>query len=126
MGHPDIVSVTKDHVMAWPNGVGLYAAYHSYLDEDFIAFSRDKILRGREMVTRHLSPPRDRTVALHKRASSTPISIATPMRSRRRWRPAMSGSAVFMTATTPIPASSMGRIEELEVFDRVFSEVYTA
>ena len=50
MGHPDIVSVVNDNVMAWRNGVGLYAAYHSYLDEDFIAFSRDKILQGREMV----------------------------------------------------------------------------
>ena len=45
MGHPDIVKVVRDHVMAWPNGVGLYAAYHSYLDEDFIAFSRKKYYR---------------------------------------------------------------------------------
>ena len=38
MGHPDLVKVVKDHVMAWPNGVGLYAAYHSYLDDAFIDF----------------------------------------------------------------------------------------
>ncbi|GIR71586.1 MAG: hypothetical protein CM15mP74_28370 [Halieaceae bacterium] len=46
---PDIVSVVKDNVMAWPNGVGLYAAYHSYLDEDLLLFSREDS-SGREMV----------------------------------------------------------------------------
>jgi len=50
MGHPDIAKLVGGHVMAWANGVGMTAAYHSYLDEDFIAFSREKVKEGRKMV----------------------------------------------------------------------------
>ena len=84
MGHPHIVSVVKDNVMAWPNGVGLYAAYHSYLDEDFIAFSREKVLRvARCLRLRSGSMTSNRF--LLKRALFTRTSAETLTSSRRLW-----------------------------------------
>lgn len=125
MGHPDIVSVAKDHVMAWPNGVGLYAAYHSYLDEDFIAFSRDKILQGREMVTatfrRHgIEPLPSQASFVYANIDRNADAFKAEMAARNvRIRGIYDGYETYSRV-------SMGRIEELEVFDRVFSEVYTA
>ena len=125
MGHPDIVKVVGDYVMAWPNGVGLYAAYHSYLDEDFIAFSRAKILQGREMVS-----------ATFRRHGITPLPSQTNFvyadigRNADAFAAEMAGKNVIIRGIyegfDTYSRVSMGRIEELEVFDRVFSEVYAS
>ena len=123
MGHPDIVSVTKDHVMAWPNGVGLYAAYHSYLDEDFIAFSREKILRGREMVTatfrRHgIEPLPSQASFVYANIERNADAFKTAMAARNvRIRGIYEGYDTYSRV-------SMGKLEDLEVFDSVFSEVF--
>tara|TARA_B100000073_G_scaffold209004_1_gene173361 strand:- start:61 stop:645 length:585 start_codon:yes stop_codon:yes gene_type:complete len=124
MGHPDIVSVVKDNVMAWPNGVGLYAAYHSYLDEDFIAFSRDKILQGRQMVNatfqRH---------GIESLPSQTNFVYADIQRDADVFKAKMAARNIKIRGIyegyDTYSRVSMGRIEELEIFDRVFSEVYT-
>ena len=111
--------------MAWPNGVGLYAAYHSYLDEDFIAFSRDKILQGREMVTatfrRHgIEPLPSQASFVYANIDRNADAFKAAMAARNvRIRGIYDGYDTYSRV-------SMGRIEELEVFDRVFSEVYTA
>ena len=124
MGHPDIVSVVKNNVMAWPNGVGLYAAYHSYLDEDFIAFSREKILQGREMVNatfrRHgIEPLPSQTSFVYADIRRDADVFKARMAERNvKIRGIYEGYSTFSRV-------SMGRIEELEVFDRIFSEVYT-
>ena len=124
MGHPDIVSVVNDNVMAWRNGVGLYAAYHSYLDEDFIAFSREKILQGREMVNatfrRHgIEPLPSQTSFVYADIQRDADVFKARMAERNvKIRGIYEGYATFSRV-------SMGRIEELEVFDRIFSEVYT-
>lgn len=123
MGHPDIVSVVKDNVMAWPNGVGLYAAYHSYLDEDFIAFSREKVLQGREMVNatfrRHgIEPLPSQTSFVYADLGRDADTFEAAMAARNvRIRGAYEGYDTFSRV-------SMGRLEELEIFDRVFSEVF--
>ena len=124
MGHPDIVSVVKDNVMAWPNGVGLYAAYHSYLDEDFIAFSREKILQGREMVNATF-----RRHGIEPLSSQTSFVYADIQRDADVFKARMAERNVKIRGTyegyDTFSRVSMGRIEELEVFDRIFSEVYT-
>ncbi len=123
MGHPDIVKVVGDYVMAWPNGVGLYAAYHSYLDEDFIAFSRAKILQGREMVSatfrRHgITPLPSQTNFVYADIARNADAFAAEMAEKNVIiRGVYEGFDTYSRV-------SMGRIEELEVFDRVFSEVY--
>lgn len=125
MGHPDIVKVVGDYVMAWPNGVGLYAAYHSYLDEGFIAFSRAKILQGREMVS-----------ATFRRHGITPLPSQTNFvyadigRNADTFAAEMAEKNVIIRGIyegfDTYSRVSMGRLEELEVFDRVFSEVYAS
>ena len=124
MGHPDIVSVVKDNVMAWPNGVGLYAAYHSYLDEDFIAFSRDKILQGRQMVNATF-----RRHGIEPLPSQTNFVYADIQRDADVFKAKMAARNIKIRGIyegyDTYSRVSMGRIEELEIFDRVFSEVYT-
>ena len=124
MGHPDIVSVVNDNVMAWRNGVGLYAAYHSYLDEDFIAFSRDKILQGRQMVNATF-----RRHGIEPLPSQTNFVYADIQRDADVFKAKMAARNIKIRGIyegyDTYSRVSMGRIEELEIFDRVFSEVYT-
>ena len=124
MGHPDIVSVVNDNVMAWRNGVGLYAAYHSYLDEDFIAFSRDKILQGRQMVNATF-----RRHGIEPLPSQTSFVYADIQRNADVFKAKMAARNIKIRGIyegyDTYSRVSMGRIEELEIFDRVFSEVYT-
>ena len=123
MGHPDIVSVVNDNVMAWRNGVGLYAAYHSYLDEDFVAFSRDKILQGREMVNATF-----RRHGIEPLPSQTSFVYADIQRDADVFKAEMAARNVkirgIYAGYDTYSRVSMGRIEELEIFDRIFSEVY--
>ena len=124
MGHPDIVSVVKDNVMAWPNGVGLYAAYHSFLDEDFIAFSREKILQGREMVNatfrRHgIEPLPSQTSFVYADIQRDADVFKARMAERNvKIRGIYKGYRTFSRV-------SMGRIEELRIFDQIFGEIYS-
>ena len=125
MGHPALVSVVNDDVMAGRNGGGLYAAYHSYLDEDFIAFSRDKILQGREMVNttfrRHgIEPLPSQTSFVYADIQRDADVFKAKMAARNiRIRGIYEGYDTYSRV-------SMGRIEELEIFDRVFGEIYTS
>ena len=125
MGHPDIVRVVKDNVMAWPNGVGLYAAYHSYLDEEFIAFSREKILQGREMVNttfrRHgIAPLPSQTNFVYADIGRDATAFKEQMASRNVLiRGAYEGYGTYSRV-------SMGRIEDLVLFDRAFEATYLA
>ena len=124
MGHPDIVSVVKDNLMAWPNGVGLYAAYHSYLDEDFIAFSREKILQGREMVNatfrRHgIEPLPSQASFVYADIQRDADVFKARMAERNvKIRGIYKGYSTFSRV-------SMGRIEDLRTFDQIFGEIYS-
>ena len=125
MGHPDMVKVVKDHVMAWPNGVGLYAAYHSYLDDAFIDFSRQKILQGRAMVNATF-----RRHGIEPLPSQTNFVYADIGRNASDFKNEMAANHVIIRGAYDgyenYSRVSMGRLEELEVFDSVFSRVFTA
>ena len=125
MGHPDMVKVVKDHVMAWPNGVGLYAAYHSYLDDAFIDFSRQKILQGRAMVNATF-----RRHGIEPLPSQTNFVYADIGRNASDFKKEMAANNVIIRGAYDghenYSRVSMGRIEELEIFDRVFSRLFTA
>jgi len=122
MGHPDIVKVVRDHVMAWPNGVGLYAAYHSYLDEEFIAFSRAKILQGREMVNATF-----RRHGIEPLPSQTNFVYADIGRDADVFKAQLASRNVIIRGVfdeyRTYSRVSMGRIEDLKVFDRAVLEV---
>lgn len=122
MGHPDIVKVVRDHVMAWPNGVGLYAAYHSYLDEEFIAFSRAKILQGRDMVNATF-----RRHGIEPLPSQTNFVYANIGRDADVFKAQLAARNVIIRGVfdeyRTYSRVSMGRIEDLNVFDRAVLEV---
>ena len=125
MGHPHIVSVVKDNVMAWPNGVGLYAAYHSYLDEDFIAFSREKVLQGREMLNATF-----RQHGIEPLPSQTSFVYANIGRDADEFEAAMAARNVKIRGAyegyDTFSRVSVGRLKELEMFGQVFGEVFNA
>jgi histidinol-phosphate aminotransferase len=125
MGHPDIAKLVGGHVMAWPNGVGMTAAYHSYVDDDFIAFSRDKIHEGRRMVNETF-----RRNGIEPLPSQTNFIYADIGRNADDFQKRMAEHniqirGIYQTFDT-YSRVSMGRLEDLEVFDRVFTEVYNS
>jgi histidinol-phosphate aminotransferase len=125
MGHPDIADLVNGHVMAWPNGVGLATAFASYQDDEFIAFSRGKIVEGREMVNTTL-----RKNGIEPLTSQTNFVYADIGRNADEFAKKMAERNVMIRGSMGGPENfsriSMGKLEDIEVFDRVFTEVYNA
>ena len=125
MGHPDIAELVNGYVMAWPNGVGLATAFASYQDEEFIAFSRGKIVEGREMVNHTF-----RKNGVEPLPSQTNFVYADIGRNADDFAKKMAEQNVMIRGSMGGPENftrvSMGRLEDLEVFDRVFTEIYNA
>ena len=125
IGHPDIAKLVGGHVMAWPNGVGLATALASYMDEDFITFSREKILEGRKMVNatfrrNGIEPLASQTNFVYADIGRNASAFANKLAERNILiRGSYNGAPNYSRV-------SMGRIEDLEVFDRVFTEVFNA
>jgi len=122
LGRPDIVAKTFKYIMAWPNGIGLTAAYHSYIDKEFIAFSRNKVLEGRAMVEKTLAD-----VGLNPVASDANFVFVDSGRDGMVVRKAMADEGVLINAGYEgyphYIRISMGRLEDLQTFDRVFKRV---
>ena len=125
MGHPDIADTVNGHVMAWPNGVGLATAYASYQDDEFIAFSRAKVLEGRKMVNDTF-----RRNGIEPLPSQTNFVYADIGRNAEEFAAKMAARNVLIRGSMGGPENysrvSMGKLEDIEVFDRVFTEVYNA
>lgn len=124
MARPDIVERISKHVMAWPNGVGLTAAYHSYIDDEFIAYSRQKVSEGREMVNQTFMD-----VGVMPVPSVTNFVFANIGRDAKAFRRAMAREGVLVNggyAGYPnYLRVSMGKLEDLQTFDRVFKRVFS-
>ena len=122
---PDTAKLIGGHVMAWANGVGMTAAYHSYLDEEFIAFSRARILEGRQMVNDTF-----RKNGIEPLPSQTNFVYADIGRDADEFQARMLERNVQIRGTyqtfSTYSRVSMGKLEDLEVFDRVFTEVYNS
>jgi histidinol-phosphate aminotransferase len=125
LGHPEIVSLINGHVMAWPNIVGLATAYASYLDDEFIAFSRGKILAGRKLVNETF-----RSNGIEPLPSQTNFVYADIGRNAEEFATQMAARNVLIRGSVGGPDNfarvSMGKLEDIEVFSRVFTEVYNA
>jgi histidinol-phosphate aminotransferase len=123
MAAPELAALVGGHIMAWPNGVGMAAAHASYHDHEFIAFSRQKILEGREMVNATF-----RRNGIEPLPSQTNFVYADIGRNASDFAEKMAARNVRIRGVyEPYPnfsRVSMGKLEDLEVFDRVFSEVY--
>ncbi len=125
MARPDLAQTIAGHVMAWANGVGLAAALASYADEEFINFSRAKIFEGREMVNETF-----RKNGIKPLPSQTNFVYADIGRNATEFRKLMAARNILVRGSFEHYPNylrvSMGKLEELEVFDRVFTELYQA
>lgn len=125
MAHPDVAKLVSGHIMAWANGVGMAAAHASYMDDEFIRFSREKIIEGREMVNATF-----RKNGIEPLPSQTNFIYADIGRDATEFQKQMEARNIQIRGTyqtfTNYSRVSMGKLEELEVFDRVFTEVYNA
>ena len=123
LARPDLTAKIRDYVMAWPNGVGLAAALASIEDDEFIEFSRDKILKGRDMVVNTF-----RKNGIEPLPSQTNFVYADIGRDANEMQRQMRDKGILIRGAygkfSTYSRVSMGRLEELEVFDRVFTEVY--
>lgn len=125
MGRPDLVARVSNYITSWPNVVGLAAAHASYNDEDFIRFSTGKIAQGRTMVIdtfkRHgIEPLPTQTNFVFADIGRNVDAFGAKMRARNvRVHRAYPNYETYMRV-------SMGKLEELEIFSDVFSELYTA
>lgn len=125
MTRPDHARTIKGHVMAWPNVAGLSAALACYTDQEFIGFSRAKIFEGREMVEKTF-----RSHGIEPLPSQTNFVFANIGRNAAKFQDQMAARNVLIRGRYdgyPTYARvSMGRIEDIEVFQRVFDEVFNA
>lgn len=122
IGRPDLVKKVNDHVMAWPNGVGLAAAQACYNDEAFIRFSRAKIFEGRNMVVETF-----RDNGVEPLPSQTNFVFADIGRNGSEFQRLMAKRKIlirgrFRQCPNHIRVS-MGRIEDIGVFSSVFEEL---
>lgn len=125
MARPDIAELVGGHVMAWANGVGMSAAYASYLDGEFIDFSRAKIIEGRKMVNDTF-----RRNGIEPLPSQTNFVYADIGRDANAFQRMMENRNIQIRGAYQTYANwtrvSMGKIEDLKTFDRVFTEVYNS
>lgn len=125
MAHPDTARLVGGHVMAWANGVGMTAAYHSYIDEEFIQFSRQKIIEGRAMVNETF-----RRNGIEPLPSETNFIYADIGRDANEFQKRMEARNIQIRGTyqtyNTYSRVSMGKLEDLEIFDKVFTEVFNS
>jgi histidinol-phosphate aminotransferase len=125
MARPDLAKTIEGHIMAWPNGPGLAAAFASFNDSEFIRFSQAKIVDGRKMVNETF-----RRNGIEPLPSETNFVYADIGRNATEFQKAMDARGILIRGSSELYPNfsrvSMGKIEDLEVFDRVFTEVYNA
>ena len=125
LGRPDLVARVRNHITSWPNIVGLAAAHASYQDEDFIEFSTAKIVEGRRIVNRAL-----RSQGIEPLESQTNFVFADIGRNVNDFSALMRERNVQIRRSyAPYDTHmrvSMGKLDELEVFADVFTELYAS
>lgn len=122
IGRPELVRKVADHVMAWPNGVGLAAAAACYDDDEFITFSRSKIFEGRRMVVDTF-----REHGFEPLPSQANFVFADIGRNGSEFQRRMAERGILIRGRFAPHDNyirvSMGRIEDIEVFRQVFREL---
>lgn len=125
IARPDIARTIADYVMAWPNGVGLAAAEACYTDEEFIRFSRAKIFEARNIVVETL-----RDNGIEPLPSQTNFVFADIGRNASEFQRQMAERKILIRGQfddyPTFIRVSMGRIEDVEVFQSVFTDLIRA
>ena len=120
---PDRLSqILKPSVMSWQNSVGTAAALASLKDQEFVAFSREKITQGRALVSNAL-----RKHGLEPLPSKTNFVYTDMGRDANEFARAMRNHGVHIASAyrgyPTYSRVSMGRLEDLEVFVDVLAKV---
>lgn len=125
MARPDLAKTIAGHIMAWPNGVGMAAALASYTDDVFIDFSRAKIHEARRMVNDTF-----RSNGIEPLPSQANFVYADIGRNATEFQQRMAERNILIRGSFDLYPNytrvSMGRIEDIEIFQRVFTEVFRA
>lgn len=126
MARPDLAKTIERNVMAWPNVVGLSAALASYTDDEFIKFSRSKVHEGRKMVNdtfleNGITPVPSQTNFVYADIGRDATKFQKQMAERNVL---IRGS--FDDRYPNHTRVSMGKIEDIKVFQKVFTEVFNA
>jgi histidinol-phosphate aminotransferase len=107
IGRPDIAKIIADHVMAWPNGVGLAAAKACYTDDEFVDTLRENGIEALPSQTNFVFANIGRNGSdFQRRMAERKILI------RGRW-----------PSYPDYIRVSMGKIEDIETFQTVFTDV---
>lgn len=124
MAPPHLIQSLERRGMTQPNMVGAAAALASYQDEAFIEYSRSKIKEGREMVTDLF-----KRMEIPYLESQTNFVYADIGRDADEFQAKMRARNVLIRGTyqpyTTWSRVSMGKLEDLEKFVKIFEEVYT-
>jgi histidinol-phosphate aminotransferase len=125
MTRPDLARTIARHVMSWPNVAGLAAAVASINDNEFIGFSRSKIFEARDMVNETF-----RRNGIEPVPSQTNFVFADIGRNAAEFRRQMADRNVLIRGNyedyPTYVRVSMGLLEDVAVFQRVFDDVYAA
>ena len=125
MARPDHAKTITGHLVNYPNVPGLAAAKAIYDDQEFIAFSRNKVLKGRNMVIDTL-----RRNGLEPLTSQTNFVYVDLGRDASEFQRLMAERNILIRGAyegyPTYSRISMGRIEEIEIFQRVFTEVFNS
>ena len=125
MGRPDLIKKVRNHVMAWPNIVGLAAANATYEENDFIEYSLNRINEGRKIVNEVF-----RNNGIEPLPSETNFVCADIGRQVSEFEPKLREMNVQVHRAYPLYPRhlrvSMGKIEDLERFSDVFTNIYQA
>lgn len=125
MARPDLAKTIADHLMAWPNGVGMSAALASYRDDQFVRFARGRIFEAREMVEETL-----RQNGIEPLPSQANFVFADIGRNGAEFKEQMAARGILIQGQYDLYPDcirvSMGRIEDIAIFQRVFNEIFNA
>lgn len=124
MARSDLAKKLSDHVMSWTSHISVAAAMASYGDQAFIALSQQQIAAGRKIVAdtyaRH---------GINTLPSSTNFVFADLGRDAAAFASAMKDRGILINGNySGFPTwsrVSMGRLEHLQMFSKVFDEVFS-
>jgi histidinol-phosphate aminotransferase len=122
---PEHASTITKHIMSWPNVAGFAAAKACITDEKFINYSRSKIFQAREIVNDTF-----RENGITPVASQTNFVLADIGRNAAEFVNEMADRNILIQGNYSDHPTyvriSMGLVEEVEVFRRVFTDLYNA
>lgn len=120
LGRPELIAELRPHIMSWVNSVAVAAAISSVNDDEFVDFSRQKIIGGREIVSAAMREKR-----LESLPCSTNFVYKNLLEDTAPVRRALRNEGVFVGRPYQgFPTwlrVSMGGTEDLQQFAKVFA-----